>query len=256
MDIFGNTLRGMVLKIISSGSVGNCYLLDAGDEVLIVECGVPFKQIKRALCFDISKIVGAIVSHRHMDHAKSIKDIMSAGIPVLSSEDVFSSQGVSSDYFRAKVLVPERGYKIGNFKIIAFEVLHDCYCLGFHIHHPMSGNILFVTDTYAIPYRFSNLNQLMIEINYSDEIIESNIINDRINPVMRPRLLFSHMELETAKGILRSLDLSNVVNIVLLHLSSANSNEKQFVDEISEEFCKNTIAASKEIDIDFNLTPY
>jgi len=246
----------MVLKIVSSGSVGNCYILDAGDEALIVECGVPFNQIKKALNYNIAKVVGALSTHRHRDHSKSIKDVMAAGIRVLSSEDVFASHNIPISHFRAKVVIPEKGYKMGNFKIIGFEVEHDCYCLGFHINHPSSGNILFVTDTYTVPYTFKNLNQILLEVNYEDSILENNIINGRLSPVMRPRLLYTHLELETAKNILRSLDLSNVMNIVLLHLSSANSDEARFVTEISGEFCKTTIAADKELTIDFNHLPY
>jgi ribonuclease BN (tRNA processing enzyme) len=140
--------------------------------------------------------------------------------------------------------------------VIPFEVHHDVPCLGFYISHPECGNVMFITDTYMCDYTFPNLNQVIIEANYSDAILEHNIIYKGLNPIMRRRLLFSHMEIETTKNILRGLDLSQVVNIVLIHLSDGNSNEKQFVDEISEEFCKNTIAANKEIDIDFNLTPY
>jgi ribonuclease BN (tRNA processing enzyme) len=115
---------------------------------------------------------------------------------------------------------------------------------------------MFITDTYMCEYTFPHLNQVIIECNYSDDILEHNIIYKGLNPLMRPRLLYSHMELESCKNVLRSLDLTNVVNIVLVHLSDGNSNEQRFVSEIQQEFCKTTIAANKEVDISFNLNPY
>lgn len=33
------------LKVLASGSSGNCYLLSAGDEVLILDCGIPIREV-------------------------------------------------------------------------------------------------------------------------------------------------------------------------------------------------------------------
>ena len=64
----------MQLEIIGSGSQGNSYLLSNDTDVLLIELGVQFKRIKKALDYDLSKINGALVSHIHGDHAKAIKD--------------------------------------------------------------------------------------------------------------------------------------------------------------------------------------
>lgn len=228
----------------------------ASDAVLIIEAGVKLIEVKKALCFRTDNIAGCLISHVHADHSGYIKEYADAGITILTGPAVKENKALSLYDNRVRVVQPEHGYKVGPFKVIPFEVHHDVPCLGFYISHPECGNVMFITDTYMCDYTFPNLNQVIIEANYSDAILEHNIIYKGLNPIMRRRLLFSHMEIETTKNILRGLDLSQVVNIVLIHLSDGNSNEKQFVDEISEEFCKNTIAANKEIDIDFNLTPY
>ena len=64
----------MQLQVIGSGSQGNSYLLSNDTDVLLIELGVQFKRIKKALDYDLSKINGALVSHSHGDHAKAIKD--------------------------------------------------------------------------------------------------------------------------------------------------------------------------------------
>jgi len=246
----------MQLRVLGSSSKGNCYLLVGSKEVLIIEAGVKLIEVKKALSFRTDNIAGCLISHFHNDHAGYIKEYADAGITILTSETVKANKLLSLYDNRVRVVCPEHGYKIGSFKIIPFEVQHDVPCLGFLISHPESGNIMFITDTYMCEYTFPHLNHVIIECNYSDSILEHNIIYKGLNPLMRPRLLYSHMELESCKNVLRSLDLSQVVNIVLIHLSDGNSNERQFVTEISDEFCKTTIAANKEIDIDFNLTPY
>jgi ribonuclease BN (tRNA processing enzyme) len=42
------------------------------------------------------------------------------------------------------------------------------------------------------------------------------------------------MELETCKGILKANDLSNVSNVVLLHLSKDNGDEPRFITDVQK----------------------
>ena len=60
----------MKLKVLGSGSSGNCYILENDTEALIIEVGVPFKDVKVALNFDIKKIKAVIVTHEHGDHRR------------------------------------------------------------------------------------------------------------------------------------------------------------------------------------------
>lgn len=55
----------MFMKVVGTGSKGNCYLLGNDKEVLILEAGMPFIEVKKALDFKVSNIVGLIVSHGH-----------------------------------------------------------------------------------------------------------------------------------------------------------------------------------------------
>lgn len=245
----------MILQVLSSSSAGNCYLLCSDNEILIVEAGVKLSKVKQALNYDMSKIVGCIVSHSHGDHAGEIVDYTNAGINVLALKYVFDTKGIT-EHHRARIIEANKGYSLGSFKILAFPVAHDVPTLGFLISHPESGNILFVTDTFMCEYTFKNLNHILIEANYSDEILSNNIITGKRTSSMRKRLMFSHMEIKTTKNTLLSNDLSGVINIVLIHLSSENSNEKQFVEDISAATGKMVYAANKGLIIPINLMPY
>lgn len=55
----------MLLRVISSNSRGNGYVLENDNEALVIECGCSFMDIKKALNFNIRKIVGCIVTHEH-----------------------------------------------------------------------------------------------------------------------------------------------------------------------------------------------
>jgi len=238
----------MQLTILGSSSKGNCYLLKSASEILIIEAGVKLSEVKKAVDFDMTGIVGCIVTHRHGDHAGHVTEFLDNGINVLALGEVFT---VGSNEFK-RVIFPNHGYKLGSFKIFAFPVSHDVPCLGFLIDHPESGKILFLTDTMSCDYSFTGLSQIMIEANYSDEVLNANIKSGKVPFVMRNRLLNTHMELQTTKQVLRNQDLTNVKNIVLIHLSDGNSNEKQFVDEIQALTGKPTTAANKGMNLNFS----
>ena len=93
---------------------------------------------------------------------------------------------------------------------------------------------MFATDTYYIRNRFKGLNYIMIECNYSIDILEYNINNDLISKTVSSRLRRSHMELGNVKKFLKANDLSRVKEIYLLHLSSSNGDEKMFKSEIEK----------------------
>ena len=56
----------MKLKVLGSGSAGNCYLLQNEKEILIIECGISYKKILQRLNFNLSSVVGCLISHEHL----------------------------------------------------------------------------------------------------------------------------------------------------------------------------------------------
>lgn len=52
------------LVVAGSSSQGNGYLLDCGDAALIIECGVPAKEMFNLLDWRIDRVAACICSHR------------------------------------------------------------------------------------------------------------------------------------------------------------------------------------------------
>lgn len=246
----------MELKVLGSNSLGNCYLLVGRDEMLIIEAGIKFSEVKKALNYNISNIVGCLISHEHNDHAGHYMEYLSMGFPVLSPEDVYRHKGYSVMPPFAKIVQPGHGYKVGNFKVIPFEVQHDVPAFGYQIDHLDMGRLIFLTDTYYCEYIFGDVCHWLIEANYADDILDRNIADGRMPPSMRPRLLKSHMELETTKGVLSTNDLKKTQNIVLIHLSDGNSDENRFVREIAGLTGKPVVAAKKGVELWLGKLPY
>lgn len=114
----------------------------------------------------------------------------------------------------------------------------------------------YVVDSQYLPYTFKGMNNAILECNFDEEILEKNVSSGKIIPLVRNRVIRSHLSLQTLKQALLENDLRNVVNIVLIHLSSQNSNAERFKKEISDITGKRVEVASKGLQIDFNKEPF
>lgn len=244
----------MKLKILGSSSAGNCYVFDNGKEALVVEAGISFSEVKKAVDFDISRIVGCIISHEHGDHAKHVQKFIDARIPVYMSLGTLTKTIVSK---YSKRITSKNEITIGSFQILPFNIQHDAAePLGFIIYHPEMGTTLFATDTYYLTYTFSGLNNIIIECNYRTDILEKNVELGNISMEQQNRTLLSHMSYDTCLETLLENNLFEVNNIVLIHLSESNANAAEFQRGIQEATGKTVHIADKGVVLEFNKTPF
>lgn len=221
------------ITALASSSKGNCYRVTDGSTSLLLECGIRYKDIQKGFNFKMSEVSGCLVTHEHNDHCKSIQDVLKAGI------DCYMSKGTADilnlTHHRIKPVKAKEQFQIGTWTILPFDVQHDVSePLGFLLVNQLGEKLLFATDTYYIKYRFKGLTHLMVECNYSMSILNENIANGSVSPVMKKRLLKSHFSLENMKDFLKANDLSKIQEIWLLHLSDSNSNAERFKSEIQE----------------------
>lgn len=213
------------IRIIASGSSGNCYLIKDGDKKILIDPGIRFKLIQKALNFDVTGLDFVLLSHEHKDHSYSISDFINRNIPVLTSTGTANALAIPYE-----PLVSEKEVGFSAWKVLPFQTHHDAIePLGFLILTPSGSKIFYATDTYYISYKFSGVTHFLVECNYSKEIMEKN---DLIPPNVKIRILTSHFELSNVKEFFRNQDLSATIAIYLLHLSDANSDQERFIREI------------------------
>ena len=240
----------MQLHVIGSSSKGNCYILESSSETLILEAGCKLLEVKKALQWQLSKVVGCAVSHEHNDHAGYAAEYAKAGIKVLALPAVQQAKGIERN---VQPIELGKAYKMGSFVLQPFAVMHDVPCVGYIVKQEELGKMVFFTDTFACKYRFSGVTTYMVEANYCDELLEANIEAGKVPMVLRNRLMTSHMELQNTIGFLRSSDLSKVRNIVLVHLSAGNANAEKFEQAVMAATGLPAVAARDGLTLDIGL---
>jgi phosphoribosyl 1,2-cyclic phosphodiesterase len=250
----------MKLSILATGSSGNCYILSSDTGKLILDCGLPWPQIQRGLNFNLSDVLGCLVTHFHSDHQRSVRDVLRNGIDVWTSAETLDHMPPmkSNDYRLPYICDPGVQFHIGNFKVLPFQTEHDAEgSIGFLIQYsPTKEKLLYLTDSYYCRYRFNAMNYIMIECNYIKETLDANIEAGLIDPAMKPRLLQSHFSLENVKGFLKANDLSQCRKIILIHLSAANSHAGMMVREIRELTGIETVVADPGLEVELEQYPY
>ena len=221
------------IAALASGSTGNCYRVSDGSTPLLLEAGIRFKEIQQKLGFQLFDIIGTLVSHEHGDHSKAVKDIMKAGIDCYMSAGTIEALELSGH--RVKVIRDRKQFQIGTWTVLPFETQHDAAePLGFLVANETGDKLLYATDTYYVRYRFAGLTHIMVECNYSLDILRKNVASGAIHLALKNRILQSHFSLENVKKFLLANDLSKVQEVWLLHLSENNSDEEHFKREIQE----------------------
>ena len=212
----------MKLKCIATGSTGNCYTLtsDSG-ETLILDCGIPIKEIKKGLNWNIKDFVGVLCTHQHSDHNKSLKDFINMGIPVFAP------------YLSRESMKMQTEFNIRMFDLTTVDGrwTHtnadgtECPCYGFLIAHKKMGKLLYITDTELIKWRFKDINHILLGVNYDKDLVDTD--NPKANHVFR-----GHLSIDTACDFVKANDSDSLQNVIMCHLSSENADKDSFIEKM------------------------
>lgn len=229
----------ITIEVFGSGSKGNGYLIDDGHSQLLIECGVPFNQVQQHMEHDFSRVAGVLISHEHRDHCKYISQLIDK-----TAVDVCATNGTISAMFddpalklrshhtyRFKKLQYKQTQKVGTWYVTPFEVQHDVRePAGFLIDNTAGDRLVFITDSYYTRYKFPNLTHIMIEANYSKEIIDQKMTAG-FDLKRKERLLESHFDFEQTLEFIKQNKSDRLQEVWLLHLSDTNSHEQKFKEE-------------------------
>lgn len=168
---------------------------------------------------------------------------MNVGIDCYTSQETINH--LQLKHHRLNRISNKGLFTVGSFKVVPFDVIHNLPCMGFLVSHSESGKILFITDAAFVNHKFSNISHLLLECNYSDETMVNN------------HGLGAHMALDTCIDFIRANSSPDLRNVVLLHMSATNSDERKFVDAVKAVTPHaDVVAADKGVTVNLNTYPF
>lgn len=168
---------GFTVQSLGSGSSGNAFIVTAGSECLLIDCGVGIRTLKasladRQICLgDIDTIC---VTHEHSDHIRTLSKVVNDDTVLIATRGT----GIRSSFVpdQHQIVRAHTPVKVGSITIWPLPVAHDAQepC-GFMLEMPDGSRVTMLTDIgswHESLQEFVAASDLIIlEANHDEEML-------------------------------------------------------------------------------------
>lgn len=169
------------LCVLASGSSGNCTLIRTAHSAILIDAGLPAKEIERRLAeagCSLDQISGICVSHEHSDHICGLAQLHGRHeIPVYTNRGTSEALQRDKEYasLQCRIFSTGQPFPLGDFTVEPFSVPHDAYePVGFTIS-AAGVKVGVVTDmgmaTTLIRAQLRNCHAVVLESNHDEKML-------------------------------------------------------------------------------------
>jgi len=232
------------LKICSlaSGSNGNAYYIAAGNEAILVDCGISYKQIlgrAKSRGVDLRQVKAVFITHEHSDHVRGMRVFCQN-----FKADCYMTKGTAlkckafyMPVAPVKAICYNESVTIGPFTVHCFEKPHD-------VEEPCSFRIEVdgvsigvFTDIgcscEGLKDNLAKCHVAFLESNYDEAMLWAG----KYPEYLKQRVASDHGHLSNvqAADIVREVNPPHLHTLILSHLS-ADNNRPQIAEKAFAEF--------------------
>jgi len=228
------------LSILASGSGGNALVVEADGTVLLLDCGISFRQLRERMAgvgLAPAQIDAVCVSHEHEDHVKGL-EVFARHHPVPVHATAGTAAGMPVRPPLAAPLRGGRAVRVGALSVLPVPTSHDARePVGFVLEH-RGCRVGVATDTGVVTEllldRFAGCRALLLEHNHDRDLL-------RVGPYpwpLKQRILSrtGHLSNEQASEALDRLAHTGLEVVVAMHLSETNNRPEIVRSELHRRF--------------------
>jgi phosphoribosyl 1,2-cyclic phosphodiesterase len=227
----------MYIYVLASSSAGNCICLDDGNSSILIDAGIPYKNIVNRLneMGGVPETIQcAFCSHEHGDHVKGVPGLLDHGV------ETYATEGTINGWERTLKKAGIPGNKINynsqvildnsNFVVTPFRTSHDTpEPCGFMIKNG-DFKMGFFTDTGMLKHKqiddLRTCDVVFCESNHDPDILRNGTYPDFLKARIASKV--GHLSNQCALEIIKQFD-NEVPYIIIGHLSESNNiPEKAF----------------------------
>ena len=232
----------MRVCVLSSGSRGNCVYIEGGDNAILIDNGLAFREIKSRLDIaglDLSRIKATLITHEHSDHIKGVGVMSRAtGCEVYCNNECYNAFSHKVGDFNYVGNNPnyDAGFEAHGFEIKPFRTPHDAvYSVGYRVSFE-GKSVVLATDlgtiTPAVYNHLSGSDLTIIESNHDVHMLK----NGSYPMSLKARILGrnGHLSNDDTAHVISDLALSGTDKFILAHLSEDNNMPKLAFDKSNQ----------------------
>lgn len=222
---------------INSGSNGNCYYIGNSNAAILIDVGIPWKQVEerlQRLNLSAKIICGILITHEHSDHIKGVEALaIKYDLPVYIT---------ASTLQYARLKIPQRLIKLFNcgddilideLKVITFTKQHDAVDPCSIVVEYNNTRLGIFTDIgepcKSVIQYFNSCHAALLESNYDEVMLQSGnypfFLKRRISGIK------GHLSNKQALELFLNHRSAQMSHLFLAHLSQQNNCPK-IVEEL------------------------
>lgn len=222
----------LLVASLNSGSNGNCYYLSNGDEAVLIDCGIPAREIERRmkrLGLSIRKVQGVFISHEHGDHVSGTNSLAKKfNVPVYITPRTCEHSHLKVKEEQLRFISSNDTIRIGSLTIESFAKSHDAVDPVSFLVRSSSATVGVFTDLgYAsdlVISKFRDCHAAFLEANYDEAMLEHGHYPYHLKERIRGNL--GHLSNVQALQLLNDHRSDFMSHVFLSHLSKHNNSPK------------------------------
>jgi phosphoribosyl 1,2-cyclic phosphodiesterase len=214
---------------LGSGSRGNGTLVQAGDQLLLIDCGFTIRETCRRLerlQVSVEQISAVLVTHEHGDHIKGVAPLARKfNLPVYMTPGTWHSRdlGVLPDL---RLIEGYQPFMLGALQVTPVAVPHDAREPAQFIFDYADRRLGILTDlgsiTPHVEQAYADCDALVLEANHDPQMLAYG----PYPPSLKQRVggLWGHLSNQQAAAFLQRADLQRLQQLVVAHISQKNNS--------------------------------
>ncbi len=217
------------MTVLASGSAGNAILVEAEGTRLLVDCGLPARDLARrmersAAAARLEDVQGVLCTHEHGDHASGLAALASAGLAAYTTDGTARALGLTG----TMTVAAGATFTVGALEVLPVAMPHDAAePVGFIVDdgHGRAG---FITDCGRpapdVAAAFASCDVLVLETNYDRDLLAAGPYPTALKRRIGGPL--GHLSNLEAAELLGLMARPRVQVLILAHLSVENNKPR------------------------------
>ena len=215
---------------LGSGSKGNALLVEAGDTLILLDCGFGLAEVSARLArlgLAADDLDAIIVTHEHGDHGSGVAKLSARhDIPVYLTRGTLSGlAGEGRALKNRKFIDAYTPFAIGEAEVRPYTVPHDAREPVQFVVTDGTARLGVLTDTGCptphITQALSGVDALVLECNHDLDLLMNGPYPEPLKRRIAGRL--GHLSNESSADIVRAIDCTRLQHVIAAHLSEKNN---------------------------------
>ena len=218
---------------LASGSSGNCFYIEKGDNAILIDCGISSKQIVERLTLlkkSPERVKAIFVTHEHGDHTKGV-DVFASRfkVPIYATKRTVMSRFLCRDESLIHTIKNKESLKVNGLRIEAFPKSHDAADPVSYLIEADKKRVSTITD---VGYGCKNVIEhialsdgLVLESNHDQKMLKYGPYPDYLKKWVASDV--GHLSNSQAALLVLEHAKTCLKELVLGHLSENNNTEEK-----------------------------